>query len=229
MGIKKWKNRGITLISLIITIIVLLILAGITINLTIGEDGIITRAQEAGKNYIDAAEDERIQLGEFTNEMKNIIKDISNENNTVDNTSKPFVDLIESDGASLSKMLPSTYQDYGAGSNIFSKTYAQDKFILLRSGYFGYKFDKNVSVKVGVFVTDKHYYSMSGTIRFQYSDDGTNWIDCYTGTAITGNVSGNVTHVCNVVEDVGAHRYWRITSDSADGPEVFHVSMYGYE
>ena len=66
-------RKGITLVGLVITIVVLLILAGITINLIIGEDGIIKRAQQAGKNYIDAAENEKVQLGQFMNEMDNII------------------------------------------------------------------------------------------------------------------------------------------------------------
>ena len=41
------KTRGITLIALVITIIVLLILAGISLNLITGEDGILGRAMEA--------------------------------------------------------------------------------------------------------------------------------------------------------------------------------------
>ena len=53
------QNKGITLIALVITVIVLLILAGITINLTIGQDGILKRAEEAGKNYVEAAENEK--------------------------------------------------------------------------------------------------------------------------------------------------------------------------
>ena len=43
---KKFQ-KGITLVALVITIVVLLILAGITISLLITEDGIITRAQKA--------------------------------------------------------------------------------------------------------------------------------------------------------------------------------------
>ena len=43
----KKKNNGITLIALVVTIIVLLILAGLAINLSIGQNGIITRAQNA--------------------------------------------------------------------------------------------------------------------------------------------------------------------------------------
>lgn len=38
------KNQGLTMISLVITIIVLLILAGVSINLIIGDNGILTRA-----------------------------------------------------------------------------------------------------------------------------------------------------------------------------------------
>ena len=49
------NNKGITLVSLIITIIILIILAGITINITVGQDGIITKAKEAKTNTEIAA------------------------------------------------------------------------------------------------------------------------------------------------------------------------------
>ena len=41
------KQRGITLIALVITIIVLLILAGISLTTLTGENGVITKAKEA--------------------------------------------------------------------------------------------------------------------------------------------------------------------------------------
>lgn len=41
------KNNGITLIALVITIIILLIIAGVSINAVFGENGLITRANEA--------------------------------------------------------------------------------------------------------------------------------------------------------------------------------------
>ncbi len=67
------SRKGITLIALVITIIVLLILAGITINLTIGEHGILIMAKQAGKNYQNAAEYEQGAIGNFFNEAQNII------------------------------------------------------------------------------------------------------------------------------------------------------------
>ena len=41
------KQRGITLIALVVTIVILLILAGISLNIVLGNNGIITKAQEA--------------------------------------------------------------------------------------------------------------------------------------------------------------------------------------
>ena len=44
---KTKESKGITLITLVITIVVLLILAGISINAVIGDDGIIKKAQDS--------------------------------------------------------------------------------------------------------------------------------------------------------------------------------------
>ncbi len=44
---KTKEIRGITLISLVITIVVLLILAGVSINIVVGDNGIITKAKES--------------------------------------------------------------------------------------------------------------------------------------------------------------------------------------
>ncbi len=59
---RNGNNRGITLVALIVTIIVLLILVGITIQLTIGERGIFNLARTAGKNYINATQYEQEML-----------------------------------------------------------------------------------------------------------------------------------------------------------------------
>ena len=72
------KEKGITLIALVITIIVLLILAGITISLTIGNQGVITRAQQASKNYKDAEEQEQDELNKFDGEVEEILEEIGN-------------------------------------------------------------------------------------------------------------------------------------------------------
>ena len=69
------KDRGITLIALVITIIVLLILAGITIVSLSGENGILKRAQEARDKTKEATENEKIIIGEIENTMKDYLND----------------------------------------------------------------------------------------------------------------------------------------------------------
>ena len=56
------KQKGITLIALVITIIVLLILAGISISMLTGQNGILNRAQEAKEKTELAGEDELRKL-----------------------------------------------------------------------------------------------------------------------------------------------------------------------
>ena len=46
-NLNMYKQKGITLIALVISIIVMLILAGVSLNATIGDNGIITQAQNA--------------------------------------------------------------------------------------------------------------------------------------------------------------------------------------
>ena len=54
----KYGNKGITLISLVVTIIVLLILAGVTIATLTGDNGILTKASESKEKTQIASEDE---------------------------------------------------------------------------------------------------------------------------------------------------------------------------
>ena len=56
------RENGITLIALVITIIVLLILAGVTIAMLTGENGILTQAQSAKTKTEEAGENEKIEL-----------------------------------------------------------------------------------------------------------------------------------------------------------------------
>ena len=63
LNLKLKNNRkGITLIALVITIIVLLILAGVSIATLTGDNGILTRAQEAKTKTEEAKEDELRKL-----------------------------------------------------------------------------------------------------------------------------------------------------------------------
>ena len=70
-------NKGITLVALVVTIVVLLILAGISLNLVLGENGIITKAQEAR----DKTEQARINTEKSMNSLE---QELSNYVNKTD-------------------------------------------------------------------------------------------------------------------------------------------------
>ena len=60
--LKTRNERGVTLIALVVTIVVLLILAGVTIATLTGENGIIQRAVEAREKTEVATLEEKIKL-----------------------------------------------------------------------------------------------------------------------------------------------------------------------
>ena len=59
---QKNKEKGITLIALVVTIIVLLILAGVSIAMLTGPNGLLTQADEARTETDMAGAREKIQL-----------------------------------------------------------------------------------------------------------------------------------------------------------------------
>ena len=70
------KNKGITLISLVVSIVVLLILAGITIGTIFDDNGIIKKAQEAANATEEAAKNDQAAINGLLNEMDSIINGI---------------------------------------------------------------------------------------------------------------------------------------------------------
>lgn len=62
MIMKKANERGITLIALVITIIVLIILASVSIAMLTGDNGILKKAITAKEKTIEAEDEEKINL-----------------------------------------------------------------------------------------------------------------------------------------------------------------------
>ncbi len=69
------KQKGITLVSLVITIIISIILAGISLNVTIGDGGIITKAQQAKENIRLAQEEEQKNLNVLYSHLDGIYEE----------------------------------------------------------------------------------------------------------------------------------------------------------
>ena len=81
LGIREiTKQNGITLIALVVTIVVLLILAGITISLVFSDNGIIAKAREAANKTNEAIINEQTQMNELADYMGNMLNTIGGEN-----------------------------------------------------------------------------------------------------------------------------------------------------
>ncbi|MFR4412014.1 MAG: hypothetical protein ACLTF2_02540 [Clostridia bacterium] len=73
------KQKGITLVALVITMVVLLILAGVSINLVLGDNGIVKKAQEAQTKSAEASQNDLTSMDELAKELEDAIN--GNENN----------------------------------------------------------------------------------------------------------------------------------------------------
>lgn len=83
----KYGKKGITLISLVVTIIVLLILAGVSIATLTGENGITIRANESKKKTEETQEKEGLELAVISSQMEDI--------NTLEITEEKLRDAIK--------------------------------------------------------------------------------------------------------------------------------------
>ena len=73
MRVINRKEKGITLVALVITIIILLILAAVTINMLLGDNGLISKTKESVAKYKNAQELENSMLSQFETEMDNYL------------------------------------------------------------------------------------------------------------------------------------------------------------
>lgn len=130
----KKRERGITLVAMIITIIIMLILAGIAVNFAIGENGILQKAKYAQENYKEMqnkeesdleklyssmliATDDNAQITISVGELKTLIKNQLEEE--LENKMCPPIFLTKAVLPKISGRAAGTYQ---ASSSLYDKT-----------------------------------------------------------------------------------------------------------
>ena len=162
---QKKKQKGITLIALVISIIVMLILAGVSLNMTVGDNGIIRQAQSATIEQKCAELEEYIQeyyvknFNHFENANTKIagLKSYSESSAWIyagkfgyivdslgnvhyyldcDKLNKPMKDIIGT-------WTPKTYNDYVEGNGVWGlteelKVYYQEKLENGEIKYYGH-------------------------------------------------------------------------------------------
>ena len=126
------KNSGITLISLIVTIIILLILAGISISMLTGNNGIIKNAR-SGKTQTEIAEErEAVELSATQASGKNKYGDITADDvqsKLNDNLGEGEAEAIDNGDTVIVKFLKSNrYYEIDGNGNAIIKEIAEDKY-----------------------------------------------------------------------------------------------------
>ena len=79
---KSYKERGITLVALVITIIILLILAGVTLTTALSNNGLFIRTKEATEKYKGSEEQEKESIDDIIDEYDSIISSDAGTNVT---------------------------------------------------------------------------------------------------------------------------------------------------
>ena len=117
---KKIEEQGITLVALVITIVILIILATVTINVAFGDGGLIQRAQQAKNLTEEATLKEQETLNEVMSEYANIMAEDENtpiepEEPTVENTLKAgdYVTYPSAQGEIECRVLYDSTSEYG--------------------------------------------------------------------------------------------------------------------
>ena len=76
---KQRNSQGITLIALVVTIVILIILATISISALFGENGLIKKAQEARDHQSNAVAMEQGEMDELADEYANLLEEGNGE------------------------------------------------------------------------------------------------------------------------------------------------------
>ena len=76
------NNKGITLVALVVTIVVLLILAGVSINLVLGDNGIVKKAQDAKTKSAEASQNDLKGMNSLIEQMESTLNESENGGKT---------------------------------------------------------------------------------------------------------------------------------------------------
>ena len=157
-------ENAITLIALIITIIVLLILAGVTIATLTGENGILTRASDAKEKTEQANKDEKRELAQ--------IDDYINEKQTgiiVSQVTDDHPGILEGNGTDENPYTINSIEDliFFAYNVTSGNTYAGE---IIKLGL-SLDFNSNKSY-VDPFRTDFEKYGFSGELKETLNSSG---------------------------------------------------------
>ena len=231
------NKKGITLVALVVTIVILLILAGVSINLVLGNNGIIAKAKDAETKSAEASQNDLKGMNGLVSEMEGALAGNGNnggETQTHEITIGEAKVVANSDGTGSAITAASVYlgntlyitfvHSIAGGTTVVDKTipYAVTKngtYTFTVTGTVnGKSYTKNVSVTVNQF-KDVYEYMQTNT-KVTYSD-GNVWVpeEFRISTDSAETVQGGV-----VIEDKDGNQFvWVPVATIADYKRIeFH-------
>ena len=203
---RKEKNRGVTLIALIVTIIVLIILAGVSIGMIVGNEGIVTQAQTAKKETEESARVEEDEIEKLNLEIayQQLPKD-----DDLDTSLKTFIALYQTTQDNQTIVFPL----YGESTNL-AIDFGDGTVEQIGTKYLGKDEIKHTYEKMG-----KYEVKITGNCSqinyFSYPTDKDKiiqliqWGTVFTGTInftdcenLTGNIPSPNTNTMKTINNV---------------------------
>ena len=126
---KLKSEKAITLIALVVTIVVLIILAGVAINVTLGENGIINKAREAKRKQLEAEYKEKIGTELLAAQVDAIARNEELEDEQIKDIISNYGEL-QDDGDTIKikdKDIQLSLSDIYTGTTTTSGSYTENK------------------------------------------------------------------------------------------------------
>lgn len=177
------KERGITLIALVVTIVVLLILAGISLNLVLGNNGIIAKAKEARDETRSASVEEIKKLWKEEKNIDNYVEEktaqsleelldnlkgqdlITEEEKTTIET-KGYIVIGSKNISFVDGLKKSSYTITSDSDEVyFNKIIKEGDILVEKTGFTTYKIEGISNSKDGEYITSGSVNGKSGNLE----------------------------------------------------------------
>ena len=196
------EKRGITLIALAVTIVVILILAGVTIDVTLGENGIINKSIEAANRMNNLVKEDETELNELLNELNETMDSNWNSNIEIPEP-EPGPPTIE-DTTGIQEETVQVEDEYG------NKVTIPKGFEVVE--------EEGTTVPEGIVIQDKdgNQFVWIPVGRVYKDNTGTNYSDIQLGRYSFNKTNGTPTPVQYAYTEANPENYKQLTAVTED-------------
>ena len=238
----KNKNKGITLVALVITIIILLILAGISIS-ALTNTGIFGKAKDAKQKSADAELDQNTKLDSYENEIDNYLPK-QNNNKTVEQAKEKVLSTEKNtelvDAKENKIVIPAGFKITGDATTVDKGIVIEDATVDSNGNATPTNGSQFVWVPVGEITKTDGTKTKIKLNRYTFASEGTPTEkneevinSYYSETASKGNtVAKNITNFKNSVNANGGYYIGRYearttTARTASGNALTQITEKG--